>query len=57
VRFTGTLARVVRAVEARSEGIYECVRCGARFELDRQICPDCGGCTIDRADWVGAVSE
>lgn len=51
-----TIARVVRAVDADADGIYECKDCSAQFDLDRQTCPDCGGCTIDRIDW-GLVSE
>jgi rRNA maturation endonuclease Nob1 len=30
---------------------YECRTCGARFELQRQVCPECGGYTLDRLDW------
>lgn len=57
MRITTKLARVVRAVGPEPDGAYECEDCGARFDLDRQTCPDCGGCTIDRVDWPGAVSE
>lgn len=55
--FSDTLARVVRAVDADAEGIYECQDCNARFDLDRQTCPECGGCSIDRSDWGGLVSD
>lgn len=30
---------------------YECKTCGARFRLRRQVCPECGGCTLDRINW------
>ena len=52
-----TLARVVRAVDADGEGIYECKDCSARFDLDRQTCPSCGGCTIDRIEWGSTGSK
>ncbi|WP_205427362.1 hypothetical protein [Halorussus sp. MSC15.2] len=50
------LARVVCATDPGSEETYECKTCGATFSLDRQTCPDCGGCTIDRTDWDVVVS-
>lgn len=49
------LARVVRNAEV--EEPYECKDCGATFALDRQTCPECDGCDIDRVDWDGVVSE
>lgn len=30
---------------------YECGSCGVRFELQRHVCPDCGGYTIERTEW------
>jgi rRNA maturation endonuclease Nob1 len=30
---------------------YQCQRCQTGFDAQRQICPECGGCHIDRADW------
>lgn len=30
---------------------YECQGCGARFGSQRQVCPTCGGYTIERTDW------
>jgi hypothetical protein len=59
------IARVVWATDsesapdsdADSEGTYECKACGATFTLDRQTCPDCDCCRIDRIDWDGVVSE
>ncbi|WP_202935115.1 FmdB family zinc ribbon protein [Halorussus amylolyticus] len=48
------LARAVRAAgKTGRRDAYECQHCGARFDLDRQTCPDCGGCTIDRTEWSG----
>lgn len=30
---------------------YECKSCGARFRLQQQVCPECGGYTLDRIEW------
>jgi rRNA maturation endonuclease Nob1 len=30
---------------------YECKSCGARFRLRQQVCPECGGYTLDRIEW------
>jgi rRNA maturation endonuclease Nob1 len=30
---------------------YACQTCGARFDSQRQVCPACGGYTIERTDW------
>ena len=60
---TTKIARVVCATDSDadadsdSEAGYECEDCGATFTLDRQTCPDCGCCRIDRIDWDGVVSE
>ncbi|WP_276300858.1 hypothetical protein [Halorussus lipolyticus] len=60
---TTKIARVVCATssdadsDADSEDAYECKDCGATFSLDRQTCPDCDCCRIDRIDWDGIVSE
>ena len=48
---TGKLARMVWDAEPDADETYECKDCETRFTLDRQTCPDCGGCTIDRIDW------
>ena len=45
------LAWMVRDPDADPDETYECKDCRTRFTLDRQTCPDCGGCTIDRIDW------
>jgi rubrerythrin len=45
------LAGLVGDDEPDSDEVYECADCGTRFTLDRQTCPDCDGCTIDRIDW------
>ena len=50
-----TLARVRAAFTGpdRDDPLpYECRTCGARFELQRQVCPECGGYTFDRIDWT-----
>ncbi|USZ68704.1 hypothetical protein NGM10_02945 [Halorussus salilacus] len=57
MRITTKIARVVGAVGPEPEGVYECEDCGARFDLDRQRCPDCEGYSIDRVDWLSALSE
>jgi lipopolysaccharide biosynthesis regulator YciM len=31
---------------------YECGECGTRLSVRFQECPECGGYTIDRADWI-----
>ncbi|WP_170977192.1 hypothetical protein [Halorussus salinisoli] len=51
------LARVVTDTDADSEETYECKDCGESFPLDRQTCPNCGGCVIDRIDWDGVVCD
>jgi rRNA maturation endonuclease Nob1 len=30
---------------------YECLDCGACFRVQRQVCPECGGYSIERTDW------
>lgn len=30
---------------------YECGSCGTRFELQRHVCPQCGGYSIERTEW------
>jgi len=30
---------------------FECQGCGTSLEAQRQVCPECGGYHIDRADW------
>ncbi|WP_169302411.1 hypothetical protein [Halorientalis salina] len=30
---------------------YECQECEAGYEMRRQVCPECGGYRIERADW------
>ena len=45
------LAGLVGDDEPDPDEVYECADCGTRFTLDRQTCPDCDGCTIDRIDW------
>jgi hypothetical protein len=54
---TTKIARVVCHAESDSEETYECQDCGTTFTLDRQTCPDCDCCRIDRIDWDGVVSE
>jgi len=30
---------------------YECQSCGARFRVEYYRCPQCGGYSLDRAEW------
>jgi rRNA maturation endonuclease Nob1 len=36
---------------------YECQACGTQFAVQHQVCPECGGYTIDRAEWMDSVSD
>ena len=31
---------------------YECLGCEACFIAQRQVCPECGGYSIERTDWA-----
>lgn len=31
---------------------YQCAKCGEKLSVRYQECPECGGYTIDRADWI-----
>ncbi|ESP88380.1 hypothetical protein [Candidatus Halobonum tyrrellensis] len=33
---------------------FECHRCGASFEMNRQQCPECDGFDIRRRAWSGS---
>jgi rRNA maturation endonuclease Nob1 len=49
-----TLSRVRAAFTMSTEDErhpYECTNCGARFALQRQVCPECGGYSLDRTEW------
>jgi len=37
--------------DTNPEPTYTCQGCGATFESRRQVCPQCGGYTIERSDW------
>lgn len=43
------LRRVLR--DETAEHTYECKGCGQPFELQYQVCPSCGGFSVERADW------
>jgi uncharacterized OB-fold protein len=50
----GTLSRIRAVFSDADTGdvhLYECKSCGAHFALRRQVCPKCGGYTLDRIDW------
>lgn len=36
---------------------YECAQCGAKLPVRFQACPECGGYTIDRSDWIEQIEE
>ena len=49
-----TLSRVKAAVtgsDSTDFHPYECKTCGTRFRRQQQVCPECGGYTLDRIDW------
>jgi rRNA maturation endonuclease Nob1 len=49
-----TLTRIRAAFTTSNDGKrrpYECTSCGARFALQRQVCTECGGYSLDRTDW------
>jgi rRNA maturation endonuclease Nob1 len=49
-----TLSRVKAAItssDPANSHPYECKTCGARFSRQHQVCPECGGYTLDRIDW------
>ncbi|UPV98958.1 DUF1272 domain-containing protein [Halorussus gelatinilyticus] len=36
--------------------VFQCTSCNTCFEVQRQVCPECGGYDIDRRTWTD-VSE
>lgn len=47
-----TLKRLFTTEDTESDDpMYECRNCGARFERQHTVCPDCGGRSIERANW------
>jgi rRNA maturation endonuclease Nob1 len=44
------------AADDATEFPYECQACETRFAVQYQVCPECGGYTIDRAEWVHSDS-
>jgi len=45
------IGRIRSAFADEASGDYRCQECGAEFELDRQVCPVCGGCHIEAVEW------
>ncbi len=37
--------------ESETDCPYECRGCNAAFTVQYQVCPECGGYTIERNDW------
>jgi rRNA maturation endonuclease Nob1 len=31
---------------------YMCLGCGVHFKVQRQVCPECDGYSIERTDWA-----
>jgi rRNA maturation endonuclease Nob1 len=55
-----TLSRVKAAVtsgDPTDSHPYECKTCGAHFRRQQQVCPDCGGYTLDRVDWSSEAND
>lgn len=46
------LLRGVFGQSGAADAPYECAGCGARLSVRFQQCPECGGYSIDRADWI-----
>jgi rRNA maturation endonuclease Nob1 len=36
---------------------YERRACETRFTVQYQVCPECGGYTIDRAEWMDSAAD
>ena len=47
------LRRLV-GIERKPAPPFECHRCGAAFEMNRQQCPECDGFDIRRRAWNGS---
>jgi len=45
------IGRIRSALVNEASGNYRCQQCGAEFELDRQVCPVCGGYRIESVEW------
>jgi rRNA maturation endonuclease Nob1 len=45
------IKQYVSSTHSPTPSPYECQACGARFDAQRQVCPACGGYTIERTDW------
>jgi rRNA maturation endonuclease Nob1 len=46
-----TLRQQLHGTRTTGPAPYECQACCARFDAQRQVCPDCGSYTIERTDW------
>ena len=47
------IGRIRSAFADGASGDYRCQDCGTEFELDRQVCPVCGGYRIESVEWSG----
>jgi rRNA maturation endonuclease Nob1 len=46
------LRTVFTSSEKEESHAYACLGCEACFRVQRQVCPECGGYSIERTDWV-----
>jgi rubrerythrin len=53
----GTLLRLKQYLTGTPpDAQYVCLACEARFEEQPQVCPQCGGYDIRRAEWTSTQS-
>jgi len=54
----GTLLRLKKYLTgtANPETQYVCLACESRFNAQPQVCPECGGYDIRRAEWTDTQS-
>jgi rRNA maturation endonuclease Nob1 len=45
------IGKIRSAFANNASGNYRCQQCNAEFELDRQVCPVCGGYSIESTEW------
>lgn len=52
----GKLSAVFSTDEQTHTPPYACQCCGCRFAVQYQVCPECGGYSIERSDWSEHLS-
>jgi hypothetical protein len=45
------LTQYLPSAHSPDQSPYECQSCCTRFDSQRQVCPACGGYTIERIHW------